>query len=274
MPQSLAMHQTMVLVDVASFTHPDRTLAHQRAVRDGLYMVLKEAFAEAGVDWAACYNEDRGDGAMILVPADVPALVLASQLLDRLVAALREHNAIHVHEASIRLRLVLHSGQVQRDEAGVAGPALNFAFRLLDAPVAKKQLRESTGVLAVVASDEFYRDVISQAPSAAPELYGPIQVELAKFSGSARLRVMGRVRERDVSADPPEVLSQFSDQELDRVRAWLADVREPNFNTIDDGMGEPEGPRATYRAGFPGTQTRDFPHSRRTAVAPAHLPGT
>jgi class 3 adenylate cyclase len=74
----------------------------------------------------------------------VPALVLANQLLDRLIAALREHNAIHVHEASIRLRLVLHSGPVQRDETGVAGLELNVAFRLLDAPVAKQLLREST----------------------------------------------------------------------------------------------------------------------------------
>jgi hypothetical protein len=226
MPQSLATHQTMVLVDVASFTHPDRTMAHQRAVRGGLYGVLKEAFAETGVDWAACYHEDRGDGAMILVPPDVPALVLANQLLDRLISALREHNAIHVHEASIRLRLVLHAGPVQRDEAGVAGLELNSAFRLLDAPEAKKLLRESTAVLAVIASDTFYRDIVSQEPSAAPDLYRPIHVDLKTFSGDAWLRLLGQKDEI------PEVLGQFTDQELDRVRAWLADVKEPNFDII------------------------------------------
>jgi hypothetical protein len=62
MPQSLATHQTMVLVNVARFTHLDRTMAHQRAVRGGLYVVLKETFAERGVDWVVCYHEDRGDG--------------------------------------------------------------------------------------------------------------------------------------------------------------------------------------------------------------------
>jgi len=34
MPESLATHQTMVLVDVAGLTHPGRTLARQRAVHD------------------------------------------------------------------------------------------------------------------------------------------------------------------------------------------------------------------------------------------------
>ena len=49
MSESLATHKTIVLVDVASFTRPDRTMTHHVAVRAGLYKVLKEAFAEAGV---------------------------------------------------------------------------------------------------------------------------------------------------------------------------------------------------------------------------------
>lgn len=226
MPQSLATHQTMVLVDVVSFTHPDRTLAHQRAVHNALYTMLEEAFAGAGVDWAACHTEDRGDGAMILVPATVPPIVLANQLLDRLVAALREHNAVHTEEASIRLRVALHSGPVERDGTRATGPQLNLAFRLVEAPEAKKLFSESTGVLAVVASETFYRDVIYQEPSAAPDLYRQIHVELKSFTGDAWLRLMGR---KDV---PPEVLAQFTDEELDRIRAWLADVTAPNFATI------------------------------------------
>lgn len=221
MPQPLAaMHWTMVLVDVASFTSPDRTLAHQAAVRAGLHMRLKEAFTEAGVDWDACFHEDWGDGAMILVPAGLPPVVLADQLLHRLVAALRQHNAIHAREASIQLRLVLHSGQIRMDGTGVVGPALNFAFRLLAAPVAKQTLRESTGILTVVTSDEFYKDVISQEPAAAPASYRRIHVELEKFSSGAWLRLLG---------ESPEVLELFSEPELDQVRDWLAEVRVPNF---------------------------------------------
>src|SRR5262245_15542337 len=155
-------NRTIVLVDVASFTHPDRTERHHKVVRNGLYEALKGAFANVGVDWDACHHEDRGDGTMILVPADVPALSLADPMLDRVVAALRDHNAIHAAEASIRLRLVLHSGQISFDSEGASGLALNFAFRLLDAPVVKTRLRDSKGILAVVASEDFYRNVIKQ----------------------------------------------------------------------------------------------------------------
>ncbi|MBB4904164.1 VMAP-C domain-containing protein [Actinophytocola algeriensis] len=228
MPESL-----MVLVDVAGFTRSDRTLTHQVTVREGLYKVLTAAFDKARLDWSSCYHEDRGDGVMILVPADVPAVVLADELLDRIVAALREHNAVHVREASIQLRIVLHSGQVERDAAGVAGPALNFAFRLLAAPVAKRVLHESTGIVAVVASEMFYEGVISQRPAAAPESYEPIRAEFDGFSSGAYLRLLGQMSPRAAPVpDPPGVLGQFAGPEMDRIRGWLGDVKEPAFSDI------------------------------------------
>jgi hypothetical protein len=38
--QPLPLHRTIVVVDVAGFTDPARTMTHQRAVREGLYEVL------------------------------------------------------------------------------------------------------------------------------------------------------------------------------------------------------------------------------------------
>jgi hypothetical protein len=226
MPESL-----MVLVDVAGFTRPDRTLTHQVAVREGLYKVLEEAFEKARLDWSSCYHEDRGDGVMILVSADVPAVVLADELLDRIVAALRDHNAVHVREASMQLRIVLHSGQVEHDKTGVAGPELNFAFRLLAAPAAKRVLHDSTGLVAVVASEMFFKGVISQRPAAAPESYEPIRAEFDGFSSGAHLRLMGQLNARP-AVEPPAVLGQFAGPEMDRVRGWLVNLREPSFADI------------------------------------------
>jgi hypothetical protein len=214
-----------VLVDVAGFTRPERKLAHQVAVREGLYKVLEEAFTKARVDWAACDWEDRGDGAMILVPADVPAVVLADELLDRIVSALRDHNAVHAREAEIQLRLVLHSGQVEKDAAGVAGRALNYAFRLLAAPVPKQSLRESGGLLAVVVSEHFYTEVISQRPAAAPDTYERIRAEYDGFGADAWLRLLGQPAGAPPD-EPPEVLGPFPREEMERVRGWLADVKE------------------------------------------------
>src|SRR6266498_354391 len=230
MPESLTTtNRTIVLVDVASFTHPDRTMTHQTAVRNGLYEALRGAFTDVGVDWAACHREDRGDGVMILVPGEVPAIALADPLLHRIVAALREHNAIHVPEASIKLRLVLHAGQVRLDAAGASGLALNFAFRLLDAQVVKRHLQDSKGILAVVASEEFYRDVITQNPAAASDNYQHIHAEREGFSSGAWLRLLGRPPE---SASARDVLGPFTDDETDLVRGWLTELEVPNFGDL------------------------------------------
>lgn len=222
MPESL-----MVLVDVAGFTRDERRLIHQLAVREGLYKVLEEAFTRARIDWSSCYSEDRGDGVMILVPPDVPAVVLADDLLDRIVSALRDHNEVHAREASIQLRLVLHAGQVERDKAGVAGPALNFAFRLLAAPGPKTTLRTSGGLLAVIVSEPFYADVISQRPSAVPASYQRIKAEYNGFKGDAWLRVLG-----ERPAEAIAVLGPFPAEETDRLRVLLADVKELDFGEL------------------------------------------
>lgn len=222
-------NRTIVLVDVASFTHPDRRMPHQTAVREGLYKALEEAFTEAHVDWNSCYHEDRGDGVMILVPSEVSVVALADPLLDRLVAALREHNAIHVPEASIRLRLLLHFGQVRLDSSGASGLALNAAFRLLESSDAKRELKDSGAILAVIASADFYRDVVLQHPAAVPEEYQPIHVDHKEFAGDAWLRLLGMPHK---PTGPREVLGQFTDDEMDLVRGWLADVDVPNFNDL------------------------------------------
>lgn len=190
MPQQWPMqHQTIVVVDVAGFTDPARTMIHQRAVHEGLYSVLHGAFAEAGVDLRTCTVEDRGDGAMILVPAGVDNTKLADQLPTRLVAGLRRHNAVHSAEAAVQLRVVLHNGEVYQDGHGAVSQAVNFAFRILEAPEAKSALRLSTGVLAVIASDDFYHNVIVHDPAADPDSYRRIPVAVKETSTLAWLRL-------------------------------------------------------------------------------------
>ncbi len=190
MPQQWPMrHPAIMVVDVARFTDPVRTLTHQRAVHEGLYSVLHGAFAEAGVDLDTCTVEDRGDGALILVPPQVDKSRLADQLPSRLIAGLRRHNAVHSAEASIQLRVALHVGEVYQDRYGAVSQAVNLAFRLLEAPDARSALRSSTGVLALIASDDFYRTVIVHDPAADPGSYWRIPVSVGDTSTVAWLRL-------------------------------------------------------------------------------------
>jgi class 3 adenylate cyclase len=156
----LAVHRTIVVVDVEGFGDRRRTNLHQVAVRDGLYRVMAKAFADAGISWDECDCGDRGDGMLVLVPAEVPKGLLVESLPSAMVAELREHNSSHPSPEQIRLRMALHAGEVCYDEHGVTAASINLAFRLLEADPLRSALAESPGVLAVIASSWFYDEVV------------------------------------------------------------------------------------------------------------------
>ncbi|MET0236708.1 MAG: hypothetical protein ABW224_18810 [Kibdelosporangium sp.] len=184
-------HRAIVAVDVASFTDPARSLTHLRAVQEGLYEMLRTSFDESGIPWKTCYVEDRGDGAMILVSPEFPKLWLADQWQSRLLAALREHNANHSDPARVQLRVALHHGEVYANNEGVISQAVNHAFRILDAKPAKAALAAAGAMLALVVSDEFYREVVSQEPAADPDSYRRIAVSVKETETIAWLRLSG-----------------------------------------------------------------------------------
>ena len=172
--QRLAVHRTIVVVDVEGFGDQRRTNRDQVAVRDGLYRAMRDAFGGVGIAWDDCDHEDRGDGVFILVPAEVPKGLLAESLPSALVTALRTHNGAHSGAERIRLRMALHAGEVHYDEHGVTAAAVNLAFRLLDAAALKAALVGSPGVLAVIASSWFFDEVVRHSGAAAA--YRPVEV--------------------------------------------------------------------------------------------------
>jgi tetratricopeptide (TPR) repeat protein len=172
--QRLAVHRTIVVVDVEGFGDQRRTNPHQVAVRDGLYRALQEAFGRAGIPWDDCGHEDRGDGVFVLIPAEVPKGLLVESLPSALVTALNAHNDGHPGPERIRLRMALHAGEVRYDEHGVTAAAVNLAFRLLDAGALKAALASSPGVLAVIASSWFFEEVVRH--SGAAPAYRPVEV--------------------------------------------------------------------------------------------------
>jgi hypothetical protein len=60
----------------------------------------------------------------------------------------------------LRLRAVVHAGEVHYDANGCFGEALDIAFRLLDAPAVKKALRATTSPLTLVISGDIHRTVV------------------------------------------------------------------------------------------------------------------
>ena len=179
----LAVHRTIVVVDVEGFGDRRRTNRNQVAVRNGLYRVMRDAFHHAGIPWADDGHEDRGDGVFVLVPAEVPKSLFVESLPSALVMALRAHNETHSREERIRLRMALHAGEVNYDEHGVTAASINLAFRLLEASELKAALAGSPGVLAVIASSWFFEEVVRHSVAVA-DAYRRVRVTVKETSAT------------------------------------------------------------------------------------------
>lgn len=171
-----AVHRTVLAVDVERFGAHERTNPHRLVVRDGLYRSLRTALAKVGIVLADCHHEDRGDGVLVLIPPDVAKSVLIERLPHGLAAVLREHNETHGAQEQIRLRVSIHAGEIHQDPYGVVGDAVNYTFRLLDSPALRTALRESTGTLALIVSDWFFREVVRHSTDGNAAEYQCIRV--------------------------------------------------------------------------------------------------
>lgn len=161
---SLPVHRSIFAVDIEGSTR--RTNPVKQELREQVYGLVVGALCMAGIESRYCEPfTDRGDGLLVLLrPADAfPKPLLLSRLIPALASLLVTHNSgVSSSDETriLRMRVVVHAGEVHHDEKGFFGDDLDVAFRLLDAPRFKACLRNRTAPLAVVASDYFYQSII------------------------------------------------------------------------------------------------------------------
>jgi tetratricopeptide (TPR) repeat protein len=172
----LAVHRTILIVDVERFSATSRTDHHRVAIRAGLYRTLITALSAIAVPWTGCDHEDRGDGVLVIISPMIPKSVLVDDLPKRLVAELTAHNVAHDEAERIRLRMALHAGEVRYDDHGVVGTSVNHTFRLLDAAIFKAAFAQTDGPLGVIASSWFFEEVVRHSEAATPSAYRRIHV--------------------------------------------------------------------------------------------------
>jgi hypothetical protein len=152
-------------VDIEGST--ERTNLAKGKLRHFLYELLDQALEAAGI--AARHLEpftDRGDSVLILIkPHDeVPKTLVLGRLIPILADILAEHNAsVSRPELRMRLRAVVHAGEIHDDGKGFYGDDLDAAFRLLEAPALKKALKEAEAApLILVVSEEIFDGIVRQ----------------------------------------------------------------------------------------------------------------
>ena len=157
------VHRSIVAVDVEGSTK--RTNPAKGKLRRILYDLLKRALEDAGIGPRHLEDlADRGDGVLILIRPydDVPKTVLIGRLIPALTALLAEHNAaVAEPELRMRLRAVVHAGEVHDDPWGFYGDDIDVAFRLLEAPTVKRVLRDAPEApLVLVVSEEIWAGIV------------------------------------------------------------------------------------------------------------------
>ena len=184
----------IVFTDVAGFSDPLRTDSDRDVVRTALYDILRASFEASGVPWEACYREDRGDGAVIVVPPAVSTLRVVDPLTAELADRLRQHNRRSSEVVRIQLRVALHVGPVGKDPEGLTGPAVITTARILDAPVIKARLAAERADLIFAVSSYVYDNVVRNCGGRVdPVLFEHVECQVKESRISAWVRVAGRV---------------------------------------------------------------------------------
>ena len=155
--------RVIVALDIeGSTSRPDPVKAELRTM---LYELFDAALRSAGVS-ARRRDQftDRGDGLLALIdPADQALLFnLVIPVFGRLLAGynagLQDPGG---RDRRLRVRVVMHTGNVHDDDNGCFGEALDIAFRLLDAPRVKTALKVAQGPALLVVSGDVHSLVAS-----------------------------------------------------------------------------------------------------------------
>jgi CRP-like cAMP-binding protein/tetratricopeptide (TPR) repeat protein len=184
---------SIVFTDVAGFSDPVRNDGDRDVVRTAMYEILRSGFDAAGVPWASCYREDRGDGAVIVVPPTISTQRLVDPLMAELAGRLRQYNRRASAVVRIQLRIALHVGPVGRDAEGLTGQAVIAAARIVDAPAIKARLAAEQADLIFAASDYVYDQVVRNCGGQVdPVAFEHMQCQVKETHVSAWAYLAGR----------------------------------------------------------------------------------
>ncbi len=157
------VHRSIVAIDLEGSTM--RTNLVKGELRRAMYDLLGRALEAASItDNHLEPLTDRGDGVLLLIRPhdDVPKTALLDRLIPLMTRLLSEYNSEVAQPAlRMRLRAVVHAGEVHSDERGFFGEAIDVAIRLLDSASVKRALKQAGSPLVLVVSDEIYSGIIA-----------------------------------------------------------------------------------------------------------------
>ena len=160
-PLGLPYYRVIIALDIERSTSRPNPIKGE--LRSMTYELFEAALTNSGID--SCHYDrfvDRGDGILALIhPVDqAPKTLLLNRVIPLLSQLLTDHNASLPQQRQLRIRVVMHAGEVHYDANGCFGEALDVSFRLLDADRVKRRFRAMTDPLILVVSQDIHSSVV------------------------------------------------------------------------------------------------------------------
>jgi hypothetical protein len=156
-------YRIILITDIEDFDGKHRDDAIRAELRIRLRQLLTCALSETGIRNAEYRMRTTGDGWLVTIDPLVGKPRVLGPVVDRLAVGLRKQNRRPDLARQLRVRLVIHAGDLLVASDGeLVGAELNFAFRLLDAQQLRTLLKQASGPLVTCASDALYRQVVAQ----------------------------------------------------------------------------------------------------------------
>lgn len=185
-------HRSILAVDVEGFGRLNRTDPIRLGVHQRLRQLLTSALEQAGADPQHYRLADTGDGFLATISPSIPK----PRLLDPLIPWLTEHldraNRRASQAEQLRLRVVVHAGEVLADPDPNLGHTVILASRLLDAQALRACLAATSAPLVLMVSEWIYREVVEHHyGSIDPASYQPVRVTAKEADVIAWVHVPG-----------------------------------------------------------------------------------
>ena len=201
----LPHHRVVVALDIErSTSRPDPVKAY---LRNKIYELFDAALFSAGIQKRHRDRFiDRGDGILALIhPVDrAPKALMLNSVIPVFSQLLHDHNAslpLHNKQQQLRVRTVMHAGEVNYDVNGCFGETLDIAFRLLDAAEVKRTLRMTTDSLTVVVSEDIYMSVVRHGYNGIDQsaFYPLVSIQIAGRRHKGWIYIPGQTSQHDVT---------------------------------------------------------------------------
>jgi class 3 adenylate cyclase len=233
MPESVPTHRVFVFTDTegsSQLSIPDKEKTQQDVAA-----MLEEAILRAGWKAGETECEDRGDGYLLVGLVDVPIRDVVAAFAESLDEALA---ARAVAQTPLRLRVVVHQGNILRGERGWRGPDLDHAARLISAPEVKATLKAAgpRGRMAFVIAPHLYHSVVRGYRVPDPQAFRMRRVTAQEGPLDAWVTITGVARQPGREADEaavPKASPAMPSQTVNQVRTANS---SPIGNTVNGGI--------------------------------------